>query len=53
MPSEVFQEMWETIKSQNTWSGEVKNRKKDNTYYWVSSTVIPEYDDEGNFYGYI
>ena len=53
MPAEVFEEMWKTIQSNNTWSGEVKNRRKDNSFYWVSSTVVPEYNDEGNIYGYI
>ena len=53
MSSEVFEEMWATIQSDNIWQGEVKNRRKDNSFYWVSSTVIPEYDDEKNISGYI
>jgi PAS domain S-box-containing protein len=53
MPSEVFEEMWRTIQSHNTWTGEVKNRRKDNSFYWVSATVVPEYTEKGDLEGYI
>ncbi|MFA9558698.1 EAL domain-containing protein [Evansella sp. AB-rgal1] len=36
-----YQEMWKTIKSGNTWVGEVKNRKKNGDFYWVQTTIYP------------
>ena len=53
MASEVFEEMWATIQSNNIWQGEVKNRRRDDSYYWVSSTVMPEYDEKKEISGYI
>ena len=49
MPVEVYQEMFQTIKEDKVpWRGEVKNRKKDGTYYWVFLTVNPILDYEKN-----
>jgi len=53
MSSEVFEDMWKTIQSLNIWKGEVKNKRKDNSFYWVSSTVIPEFDEKNTLTGYI
>lgn len=36
-----FAEMWETIARGHIWYGEVCNRRKDGTLYWVDSAVIP------------
>ncbi|MFN6039970.1 MAG: PAS domain S-box protein, partial [Bacteroidota bacterium] len=36
-----FAQMWRTISSGNTWKGIFRNRKKDGTYYWVDSTIVP------------
>jgi len=41
MPSEAFRDMWRTIGSGNVWQGEVKNRKKDGSPYWVIATIAP------------
>jgi PAS domain S-box-containing protein len=52
MPSEVFKEMWETIKSEKLWSGEVKNLRRDGSYYWVKANIAPYYDEDNNHIGY-
>ncbi len=41
MPKAAFKEMWQTIEKGKTWSGIVKNRCKNNDYYWVRATVYP------------
>ncbi|EKR74895.1 PAS domain S-box protein [Leptospira noguchii str. 2006001870] len=52
VPSEIFQEMWETIKNGNPWSGIIKNRAKSGDYYWVDATVTPVMS-EGVISGYM
>jgi len=53
MSSAVFKEMWETIASKKTWSGVVKNLKKDGTTYYVKSTINPIVDYDGTIVEYI
>lgn len=45
MPQEAFRDLWETVKSQNSWVGLVKNRCKNGDYYWVDANVSPIYED--------
>ncbi|EMS85443.1 methyl-accepting chemotaxis protein [Leptospira noguchii] len=52
VPSEIFREMWETIKNGNPWSGIIKNRAKSGDYYWVDATVTPVMS-EGVISGYM
>ncbi len=52
MPSDAFKELWQTIKSEKVWEGEVKNRKKHGGSYWVKSSIIPEFNRANNIIGY-
>ncbi|MCC3860404.1 PAS domain-containing protein [Pseudemcibacter aquimaris] len=36
-----YDELWHTIKSSQTWQGEICNLKKNGDNYWVSSTIVP------------
>ena len=47
-PPEFFEEMWTTITSGKTWEGEIRNRAKDGSYYWVHTNIIPFMDADGN-----
>lgn len=48
MPKELFDDLWNTIKSGNMWQGEIKNLKKDGSFYWVKTTIHPTFDNNGN-----
>lgn len=39
-----FRAMWKTIARGEIWEGEVKNKAKDGTLYWVKTTIIPILD---------
>ena len=42
-----FKQMWETIRSGQVWKGEIRNKAKDDTYYWVHTTIIPILNEQG------
>lgn len=52
-PPGFFQEMWRTITQGEVWQGEICNRAKDGTPYWVSSTIAPIFDAAGHIDRYI
>lgn len=52
MPSSVFEELWSTVQKRERWKGEVKNLRKDGTFYWVKAVIDPDYDSEGNISGF-
>lgn len=50
---EFFKNMWKSIGSGNIWRGEIKNKAKDGTYYWVDTVIVPFMNSKGKPIQYI
>jgi len=46
-PKEFFHQMYATIANGKVWHGEIKNRAKDGSTYWVDTTIVPSMNAEG------
>jgi len=51
MPKGAFQAVWQALQSKRSWTGVVKNLRKDGRYYWVYSHITP-ITKEGVVVGY-
>jgi len=52
-PKKFFEDMWNTISSGQPWHGEILNKAKDGSLYWVDTVIMPIFDESKKITSYL
>jgi len=52
-PFENYEDLWRTIKSGNIWRSEIKDRRKDGTFFRASVSISPIHNDVGDITNFV
>ncbi|QPR27298.1 CHASE domain-containing protein [Edwardsiella hoshinae] len=52
-PPAFWRQLWDTLRQEEAWRGEICNRARDGRLYWVDTTIAPFKDAEGRIEKYI
>ncbi len=52
-PASLYEDMWHTIVQGKVWRGEICNRRRDGSHYWVAATIVPLLGADGFVEQYI
>lgn len=52
-PKEFFAGLWKNISKSKIWRGDIRNKRKDGSFYWVDSTIVPIVNLEGKIIKYV
>jgi two-component system, cell cycle response regulator len=50
---ETYTELWETVLTGREWTGELANRRKNNTVYWETVKICPLRNENGTVTGFL
>ena len=44
---QFYEKLWRTISEGHIWRGDIKNKAKHGSYYWVKTVIVPIFDEKG------